>query len=355
MCEEIFIRRCFDLARLARKAVKFNPQVGAVYVKSGQVIAEGYHESYGGSHAERRAIEKFEGKDIEGSEVYVSLEPCSHFGKTPPCADLLIEAKVAKVHVALKDPNPTVNGKGIARIANAGIFVQVGTCRREARQILRPFLTNQLLKRPHIILKWAESQDGFIAAENDRTKISNPYTDRLVHKWRSEIDAIMIGTNTAIIDNPTLSTRFYPGDNPLRIVIDRNNRASDTLRVFRDGCPTLLFTHRSRVELPSQVEQIILPKTDTRQELDFMLSEMYARGISRLMVEGGSQLLKSFLDAGLWDECRRIRSTLMLHSGVNAPQLSNPYQSRTRLLDDVIEYYVNSSKDRKPEAQARTY
>lgn len=351
MCEEIYIRRCFDLARLAGKSVKFNPQVGAVYVKKGKILAEGYHETYGDSHAERRAIERSEGLDLAGCEVFVSLEPCSHFGKTPPCADLLVETNIAKVHIAMKDPNPEVNGNGIAHLSAAGVIVKVEDSSVNAEKILQPFLTTHLLRRPFITLKWAESSDGFIAAQSMRTKISNPITDRLVHKWRAESDAIMIGTNTALIDNPTLSTRLYPGENPRRVVIDRRNRIPRDQKIFTDGHPTLLFTRLVRPELSDLVDQIVMPNVETRQELDFMLAEMYSRGVSRLLVEGGSQLLQSFLDVGLWDECRKIRSSLVLNGGVKAPQLAISYDSRTEILNDVIEHYRNHMPDRLSEVQ----
>ncbi len=348
----MYIRRCFDLARLAGKSVKFNPQVGAVYVKKGRVLTEGYHETYGSSHAERRAIERSSGANLTGSDVFVSLEPCSHFGKTPPCADLLVDTQVANVHIATRDPNPKVNGKGIARLSTAGISVKVDTVGDDALRILHPFLTTQLLKRPYIILKWAESIDGFIARQDARTKISNPITDRLVHKWRSESDAIMIGTNTAIIDNPTLTTRLHPGDSPLRIVVDRRNRIPIDHKVFTDGSPTLLFSYTRRDKLTSDVEQIIMPESDIERELDFMLSGMYDRGISRLLVEGGSQLLQSFLTAGKWDVCRRIRSTVILKSGVKAPSLDQPYEFRTRVMEDVIDQYRHPLSDRSIDAQA---
>lgn len=351
MCKEIYIRRCFDLARLAGKSVKFNPQVGAVYVKKGRILTEGYHETYGSSHAERRAIERSEGKDLAGSEVFVSLEPCSHFGKTPPCADLLIASRVTKVHIATKDPNPAVNGRGIARLLSAGISVEVDKRPDHALKILSPFLTTQLLKRPFVVLKWAESTDGFIARQDARTKISNPITDRLVHKWRAESDAIMIGTNTALIDNPTLTTRLYPGESPLRVLIDRRNRIPIDHNIFTDGSPTLLFSYRQRDQLTSDVEQIIMPESDIERELDFMLSGMYDRGISRLLVEGGSQLLQSFLAAGKWDVCQRIRSTVILKSGVKAPPLDQPYEFRTRILEDVIDQYRHSLPDRSIEAE----
>lgn len=347
----MYIRRCFDLARLAGKSVKFNPQVGAVYVKKGRVLTEGYHETYGSSHAERRAIERSSGENLTGSDVFVSLEPCSHFGKTPPCADLLVDTQVANVHIATRDPNPKVNGKGIARLSTAGISVKVDTVGDDALRILHPFLTTQFLKRPYIMLKWAESIDGFIARQHARTKISNPITDRLVHKWRSESDAIMIGTNTAIIDNPTLTTRLYPGDSPLRIVVDRRNRIPIDHNIFTDGSPTLLFSYTQRDQLTSDVEQIIMPESDIERELDFMLSGMYDRGISRLLVEGGSQLLQSFLAAGKWDVCRRIRSTVILKSGVKAPPLDQPYEFRTRILEDVIDQYRHSLPDRSIEAE----
>lgn len=350
MCEELYIRRCFDLARLAGKSVKFNPQVGAVYVRKGEIVAEGYHESYGASHAERRAIERSNGKDLSGCEVFVSLEPCSHFGKTPPCADLLVETQVASVHIAMKDPNPAVNGNGIARLTAAGIPVKVKESSAHADKIIQPFLTTHLLQRPFIILKWAESSDGFIASQHARTKISNPITDRLVHKWRAESDAIMIGTNTAIIDNPSLTTRLYPGESPLRVVIDRRNRIPLNHKIFSDKLPTLLFTHSKRTELSSQVEQMVMPDVDTGKEMDFMLAEMYKRGIARLFIEGGSQLLQSFLDAGQWDECRKIRSSIQLHAGVKAPQLAISYNSRLEILDDVIELYQHAISDRITEA-----
>ena len=297
------MRRCIDLARLGAGNVSPNPMVGAVVVCNGRIIGEGYHRKYGGPHAEVNAINSVRDEALlPRSEIYVSLEPCAHFGKTPPCADLIISKKIRKVYVGCLDPFTKVDGKGIRKLRDAGIEVEVGILEKECQELNRRFFTSVNFNRPYVILKWAQSLDGFIDKDFAPVRISNHRTEILNHKWRSEEDAILVGYNTVRRDNPSLTNRLWAGKNPLRVVIDRDSALEhDKYKVFDDSART-----------------VVLSDTDPRQ----ILSALHEMKVQSVIVEGGAATHKKFVDAGLWDEARVFVSTQTLGNGTRAVALT---------------------------------
>lgn len=347
------MQRCLQLAELASGDVAPNPVVGAVLVYDDRIIGEGYHKVYGQAHAEVACIASVKAEDqhlISHSTLYVSLEPCAHFGKTPPCADLIIEKRIPKVIIGCRDPFYEVNGKGIERLQAAGLEVELGVLEEDCRNLNKRFFTYHIEHRPFIALKWAQTADGFIAHENhDRLLISNGYTARLVHKWRSEEMAIVVGTNTALFDDPQLSTRHWPGNNPVRIVVDLNLRLPSTLQLFNGERPTIVF-NKHRHNLPfekaslTQLREIGVGYYQVTEDVSLvhqLLNGLYRLGIQSILVEGGTQLLQSFIDEGLWDEMRVITNQqLAIGNGLPAPQIRNGKISKTEtLLSDTIRFY----------------
>lgn len=328
MEEEKYMRRCIELAQNGLCNAAPNPMVGAVIVCNGRIIGEGYHVRCGEAHAEVNAIRSVKEESLlKQSTIYVSLEPCSHYGKTPPCADLIIEKQIPRIVIGCRDPFAKVAGRGIQKLKDAGREVIVGVLEAECRQLIRRFITFHTLHRPYITLKWAESSDRFIdLARNSGTPVilSTPLTSMLVHKKRAEHSAIMVGTRTAQLDNPSLNVRHWYGRPPVRIVLDREQRLSPGLNLFDGSVPTLVFTEKphtpsANVEyLPIDYRQEILPQ---------IMDELHTRGLQSLLVEGGSQLLQSFIDADLWDEIFVEEAPVSLHSGVKAPEISDksPY------------------------------
>ena len=287
---------------------------------------------------------------ISHSTLYVSLEPCAHFGKTPPCADLIVQQKIPKVVIGCRDPFFEVNGKGIERLQAAGIEVELGVLEADCCNLNKRFFTFHTEHRPFVVLKWAQTADGFVAPENhDRLLISNEYTARLVHKWRSEEPAIVVGTNTALFDDPQLSTRHWPGKNPVRVVVDRSLRLPSTLQLFNGEIPTIVF-NKYRHNLPfekasiAQLREIGVGYYQVTEDVSLvhqLLNGLYRLGIQSILVEGGTQLLQSFIDEGLWDEIRVITNQqLAICNGVPAPQTRNVKISKTEtLLSDTIHFY----------------
>jgi diaminohydroxyphosphoribosylaminopyrimidine deaminase/5-amino-6-(5-phosphoribosylamino)uracil reductase len=320
----IFMQRCLELALLGMGDVAPNPMVGCVIVHDGKIIGEGYHEKFGQSHAEVNAIRSVKNPELLAqSTLYVSLEPCAHFGKTPPCSELIIESRIPKVVIGTIDPFAEVSGKGIERMKMAGIEVEVGMLEKGCRNLNRRFFTFHEKKRPYIILKWAQTLDGFI--DTDRTEkkhptwITNALSKRLVHKQRSEESAILIGTNTAEFDNPALTVREWIGNQPVRLVIDRNGRLNPTLHVFDEKATTWIFTEKQRSDT-ERLEFILLDFT--HDILPQLLGELYKRDILSVVVEGGSILLNSFLRDGLWDEAFVYTGNQFFGRGVEAPHVS---------------------------------
>ena len=327
--DEIYMRRCLQLAACAVGGTSPNPAVGAVIVCNGRIIGEGYHIKAGEPHAEVnavRSVKEVDKKLLSQSTMYVTLEPCSHYGKTPPCADLIISCKIPRVVVGITDTNSCVNGGGIARMRAAGIEVVVGVLNDEAREINENFFTFHELQRPRIILKWAESADGFIDTLRDSSlqlpaKISNPLSRVAVHKLRSRCDAILVGSRTALLDNPSLDVRFWGGRSPLRLVIDRRGVLPSTLNLFDGKLPTVVFTEcEQEGKFGRGVEQVVLDFS--LSVLPQILNFLHSRKVGCLLVEGGAKLLQSFIDASLWDVIRVEQNPkLFLHNGVKSPSL----------------------------------
>lgn len=340
------MHRCIQLAKLGEGNVAPNPLVGAVLVHEDRIIGEGYHKKYGEAHAEVNCTNSVaeENKNlIASSTLYVSLEPCVHFGKTPPCADLIIKHKIPTVIIGCKDVFTKVDGKGIDKLRNAGVEVITGVLEDECKMLNKRFFTFHIYKRPYIILKWAQTSNGKIAANNKkRLVISNEFTQRLVHKWRSEEAAILIGTNTALIDNPSLTNRLWNGKDPIRLVIDMHLRLPTTLNIFDKQIPTIIFNKLKNEE----GQNISFFKIDEHKNIiPQMLETCYQKNIQSILVEGGAQLLQSFIDEGLWDEARIITNeTLMINNGLNAPDLSNFKQvSSEHIFNDRVDHFVNSN------------
>ncbi|MEP4535187.1 MAG: bifunctional diaminohydroxyphosphoribosylaminopyrimidine deaminase/5-amino-6-(5-phosphoribosylamino)uracil reductase RibD [Cyclobacteriaceae bacterium] len=339
MADELFMKRALELAKLGMADARPNPMVGCVIVHAGKIIGEGYHEKFGGPHAEVNAINDVVHQELLAeSTAYVTLEPCSHFGKTPPCADLLIEKKLKRVVVCNVDPNPVVSGRGIERMQAAGIDVEVGLLEDEGNKLNKRFFTFHTKQRPYVLLKWAQTADGFVARENFDSKwISNQYSRQLVHKWRSEESAIMVGTNTAKYDNPSLTVRHWVGKNPTRIVIDRNLELDQSTNLFNGSVETLVFTEKI-AESKRNVEFVTLdelvPKT--------ILGELHKRKLLSVLIEGGAALLHSFIEENLWDEARVFTATQKFETGIRAPMLAHKPSSEEDVKGDKLTTYFNS-------------
>lgn len=341
--DEKYMQRCLQLAVKGRGQVSPNPMVGAVIVYNDKIIGEGYHRCYGQAHAEVNAINSVKDKSLlSESTVYVSLEPCAHYGKTPPCAQLLIDCKVTRVVIGSRDPFPSVSGRGIEMLHNAGTDIKLGVLESEAKELNREFFTRQQKNRPYVYLKWAESRDGFIdrdrnSNQEEPTLISNDFTRVLVHKERSEIDAIMVGTNTALKDNPSLTTRLWSGKNPVRIVLDRNRQISTHINLMNNDAPTWIFTERANfVENSGAVTFIpVRFDHDLLKNILIILSE---RKINSLLIEGGRQLLQSFIDQGKWDRAFVEFGDIVIGEGVKAPIVEGTLVSSKRwMLSQVNE------------------
>ena len=323
--EEKYMLRCIQLARNGQCNAAPNPMVGAVIVCDGKIIGEGYHVRCGEAHAEVNAIRSVKDTSLlRRSTIYVSLEPCSHYGKTPPCADLIIEKQIPRIVIGCGDPFSKVAGRGIQKLKDSGREVIVGVLEAECRQLIRRFITFHTLRRPYITLKWAESSDGYIDYSRTDGKpiiLSSPLTSMMVHKKRTEHSAILVGTRTAELDNPGLNVRHWHGHSPVRIVLDQQQKLSPNLHLFDGSVPTLVFTEAPHAPLPN-VEY--LPVSDYRRNvLPEIMETLYTRGLQSLLVEGGSQTLQSFIDAGLWDEIFVEEAPCLLRSGVKAPKVSD--------------------------------
>ena len=336
--EELFMNRAISLALNGLGKVSPNPMVGCVIVYEDTIIGEGYHEYYGGNHAEVNALESVKDKSLlSKSKVIVSLEPCSHQGKTPPCTDLLIRSGINEVAIAMKDPNPEVNGKGIKILRERGIKVRTGILEDKAREINRRFLSEKTKNRPYIILKWAQSQDGFIVGEHRRKQIiSNESSRKLVHKWRTEEDAILVGAKTAMIDNPQLTVRLWDGRNPTRIIVGNPNLHKEAY-LLDNKVKTYFFNiWQSRIE--GNTTWIKIDRTNFLQEV---LAIMPKEGIQSILVEGGKKTLSSFIDTNLWDEARIFTSPLKLEQGLKAPEIEGTQVMELFLDDDRLNVVRN--------------
>ncbi len=344
----LFMERCLQLARKGEGFTKPNPLVGAVVVHNGKIIGEGFHRQYGEAHAEVNAIASVEDSTLlRESTLYVSLEPCAHHGKTPPCAELIINREIPRVVVATGDPNPKVSGKGIAMMRESGIEVTLGMLEKEARELNRIFFVNQLYNRPYIILKWAQSSDGFmdyIRKPGDGKSpviISNTMTHTIVHKFRTQVQGIMVGTNTALLDNPQLTARKWFGDDPVRVVIDRENKIPADASLFDGTVPTIVFT----VSLPSvtaKKEYVKYIEIDFTGNICKQISDrLYDEKIYSLLIEGGAQLLASFIEKEMWDEAYVEIAEKELQSGVEAPAIQGDAAS-FRKYPGSVQFHLKS-------------
>jgi diaminohydroxyphosphoribosylaminopyrimidine deaminase / 5-amino-6-(5-phosphoribosylamino)uracil reductase len=340
---EKYMQRCIDLARNGKGSVAPNPMVGSVIVYEDKIIGEGYHRHFGGPHAEVNAINSVKNPGLlKESTLFVTLEPCSHTGKTPPCSDLIISKKIKKIVIGSIDPNSVVAGKGIERLRNAEAEVITGIMEDECRELNKRFFTFHLHKRPYIILKWAQSQDGFIDILRQPSTpigpnwISNPISRMLVHKWRAVEQAIMAGTNTVIYDNPRLNTRYWPGSSPVRIILDRQGRIPTNACVFDGSVKTLVFTEKNK-NSKSNLDFIQIDFTE--EILLQVLNYLYEQNIQSLLVEGGKKLIQSFIDKGLWDEARVFQGHIPFIDGVKAPQIKALVKSTKTILNDTLIIY----------------
>lgn len=327
-----YIKRCIELAKNGLGTTYPNPLVGSVIVYDNKIIGEGWHKKAGEAHAEVNAINSVKDKSLlPKSTIYVSLEPCSHFGKTPPCCDLIIANSILNIVIGTTDPFAKVSGNGIKRLQESGKNVIVGVLENECNDLNKRFFTFHNKKRPYIILKWAESQDGFIAPIHKEKKepiwITNEFSRQLVHKWRSEEQAILIGTQTAIDDNPSLTTRDWFGNHPTRIVLDQNNRISKENHIFDNLAKTLLVT---------------------KDDFDFSnnlplktANYLYEKEIQSVIIEGGKQTLQTFIDSGIWDEARIFKGNNYLKDGIKAPTIEYKNVQRQQILNDELLIFFN--------------
>lgn len=324
---EQYMLRCIELAKLGFGETAPNPMVGAVVVHDQKIIGEGYHHKCGEPHAEVNAINAVANKNLlEESTLYVNLEPCSHIGKTPPCCDLIIQYKIPRVVVCNTDPNRLVKGKGFEKLRNAGIEIITDISKDAGEELNKRFFMFHRKSRPYIILKWAQTADGFIDIERSSiqpkqpTWITSEDARMLVHKWRSEEQSIMVGTNTAFLDNPKLNVRDWTGKHPVRIVVDRSLRLPQNLHLFDGSIPTIVFTHKEVEEDENPaVEFVTIPYDEYFPE--HMLGELYRRQIQSVIIEGGTKLISTFIEATLWDEARVFTGNKYFSSGVTAPIL----------------------------------
>jgi diaminohydroxyphosphoribosylaminopyrimidine deaminase/5-amino-6-(5-phosphoribosylamino)uracil reductase len=336
----LFMRRALELAAIGQGQVSPNPVVGCVIVHQDRIIGEGWHKKYGGWHAEVNAVNAVDDKSLlQESTAYVTLEPCSHFGKTPPCADLLIKHQLKKVVICNVDSNPLVGGKGINKLLEAGIMVQTGILEAQGRELNKRFFTFMEKKRPYVILKWAETADGFVAREDYSSKwISNTLSRTLVHQWRAQEDAIMVGTQTALYDNPQLNVRDWSGNNPVRIVLDKSLRLPLSLHLFDKKVLTLCY-NTIKDEKWENLEFISL--MDSPTFLADIIQDLYVRKIQSVIIEGGSRLLNSFIESGMWDEARVFKSRQVFSSGIVAPRIKGNMENSRLIQGDMLFTYKN--------------
>jgi diaminohydroxyphosphoribosylaminopyrimidine deaminase / 5-amino-6-(5-phosphoribosylamino)uracil reductase len=336
--------RCLELARLAAGHVAPNPMVGALLVFEDRIIGEGYHRQYGEAHAEVNCLASVKPEDrhlIPSSTLYVSLEPCAHFGKTPPCADLIIRERIPRVVISCRDPFPAVDGKGMEKLRAAGVDLLSGVLEQAGRELNKRFFVFHTRHRPYIVLKWAQTANGKLAADGtDRLRISNDYSNRLVHKWRTEEAAILIGTNTAELDDPSLTARLWTGPNPIRLVIDSTLRLPPTLQVFDGKAKTIIFNKLKHDMTGNPAYYQIAPGSSLVRQVSMALVQLNTLSV---LVEGGTTLLQSFIDEGYWDEARIITNEeLVIPGGHPAPVLGKAQAiAHEQLHSDRVALYKN--------------
>jgi diaminohydroxyphosphoribosylaminopyrimidine deaminase/5-amino-6-(5-phosphoribosylamino)uracil reductase len=327
---EDYIRRCIELAKNGLGTTYPNPMVGSVIVHNNTIIGEGWHKKSGKPHAEVNAIKSVKNKTLlSESTIYVSLEPCCHFGKTPPCTDLILEYNIPNIVIGSIDPNEKVAGKGIQKLKDAGKNVLIGVLQHECLALNKRFFTFHNKSRPYIILKWAESQDGFIAPAHKNEKkpvwITNIYSRQLVHKWRSEEQSILVGTSTVLEDNPKLDVRDWYGNSPLKVIIDLNNKINDDYFVAKNRTHSIFISQEDK---NIEKENMDLP--------EFILSTLYRKNIQSVIIEGGATTLQYFIDKNLWDEARIFKGRNFFKKGIKAPHLYGETKHSTTVCEDQL-------------------
>lgn len=342
-----YLQRCIELALLGAGSVSPNPMVGAVVVHNDRVIGEGYHRKYGEAHAEVNAINQVLNNFnnavelLSKSTIYVSLEPCAHYGKTPPCADLIIKHRIPAVVIGCRDPFSQVNGRGIEKLQEAGVTVITGIMEQECRELNKRFFTRVQKQRPYIILKWAETADGFFAPDDgSQLWITGTEARKLVHKWRSEEDAILIGKRTAQIDNPCLNTRQWPGRSPKRVVIDRRLELDNSLNLFDQSVETLIF-NEIKTDIDGKIKYIALEDFNNFVP-QYILFQLYIQDIQSVIIEGGASTLNAFIEADLWDEARVFSGSKILNNGIKSPVIKGFISEKYQIGEDQLKIYHNN-------------
>ncbi|MDG1729070.1 MAG: bifunctional diaminohydroxyphosphoribosylaminopyrimidine deaminase/5-amino-6-(5-phosphoribosylamino)uracil reductase RibD [Algibacter sp.] len=329
---ETYIKRCLEIAKNGLGNTRPNPMVGSVIIHNNTIIGEGFTHPYGGNHAEVNAINSVSNKNLlKEATLYVTLEPCSHFGKTPPCSDLIIKHNIPNVVIGCIDDHEKVAGKGIEKLKNAGCHVTVGVLENECKNHHKRFFTFHNKKRPYIILKWAETNDGFIAPEYKNEQkpvwITNSFSRQFVHKWRTEEQAILVGTNTVLEDNPSLTTRDWAGNNPIRIVIDKNEKLSKKYPVFNAEAESILIS-KNNIDFSKHIAKQIC-------------NLLFQKSINSVIIEGGAKTLQTFIDENLWDEARVFKGQVKFEKGVKAPKLKGRLMSEINIITDTLKIYKN--------------
>lgn len=341
---QIYIQRCIELAQNGLGTTYPNPMVGSVIVHNGKIIGEGWHQKAGRAHAEVNAIQAVKDKALlKESTIYVSLEPCSHFGKTPPCADLIIEHKIPRVVIGTLDPFAKVCGNGVTKLKNAGIEVKVGFLEKECEELNKRFFTFHQKKRPYIILKWAQTHNGYIAPLHKESLrpvwISNEFSRQLVHKFRSEEQAILVGTNTVLQDNPKLNVRDFSGQSPVRVVLDKKLIISKDFSVYDKSVKTIFITEK---EVDSDDENLIFEQINFHESVNQQILEvLYKHQIQSVIIEGGKAVLDSFIKDNLWDEARVFTSDVYFENGTKAPEFNFEIQKQAVFDNNQLLYYRN--------------
>ena len=341
---ETYMKRALELASKGLGHVAPNPMVGCVIMHNNQIISEGYHEQYGSAHAEPNAIKKVSDELLKESTLYVTLEPCSHFGKTPPCADLIISKGIKKVVVGNLDTNPLVSGKGIQKLKNAGIEVEHGILDKECRALNKRFFTFHEKKRPYIILKWAQTQDGFIShwplpQDKEDNWITGKESKALVHQWRSQEQAILVGYNTLMNDNPQLTTRLAEGKNPIRLVLSRTIDLPTDLNIFKSDAKTIIF-NPLKDEVKNNIEFV---KIDWNKKAQEVLDYCFKNSISSVIVEGGTNTIYNFMNINAWDEAQVfVNPTKKFEHGISAPEINLTNISPIQVGNDLLYTIINS-------------
>lgn len=343
LADKTFMMRCVQLAKNGLGTTTPNPMVGCVIVYNNKIIGEGWHYASGQPHAEVMAIRSVKNPELlSQATLYVSLEPCSYTGKTPPCSDLIIEKRIPRVRIGSTDPHPNVSGKGIERLRKSGIEVISGLCKTECDALNKRFFTFHIKKRPYVLLKWAATKDGFIAPETQEQGkafwISSPISKQQVHLWRSQEASILVGTNTAIKDNPKLNTREVYGKNPVRLCIDKDLKIPASHYLLQKDIPSVIFTYQQKDSSKNLTYFDLDKSLPIPQQI---LEYCYQNNLQSILIEGGMQLLQSFIDASLWDEARVFTGRALLHKGIPQPKLNVfPYQ-QMKSGTDSLSYYKN--------------